>query len=47
MSEHDMDFVADAFPSELDTFSRSLDQRGSIRRSTLACLVTCNAMNCT
>ncbi|EAU1467910.1 hypothetical protein CRQ35_03245 [Salmonella enterica] len=25
MSEHDMDFVVDAFSSELDTFSRSLD----------------------
>lgn len=46
MSEHDMDFVVDAFSSELDIFSRSLDpawihqalnscQKASIRRRRL------------
>lgn len=46
MSEHDMDFVVDAFPAELDAFSRSLDpawihqalhacQKASIRRRRL------------
>lgn len=46
MSEHNMDFVVDAFPAELDAFSRSLDpawihqalyacQKASIRRRRL------------
>ena len=46
MSEHDMDFIVDLCPSELDAFSRSLDpawihqalaacQKASIRRRRL------------